>query len=307
MLLRKADIASGQRLSVVALTGIVYYAAAYQLLELNHHAWLGLLSVAVAGAYLAFGLLLYRTRKVSQENLPLLLALGMALAFATLAIPIQFTGFTITIAWSLEAAVVSWIAFRLRDLRALGFAVCVFALVVTRLLFSDASMLPDASAYSLLVNQRFLTFAAASISLFLAARWTLHLSRLLALYEYFFAHTVLLWALSLELAAWAERSLPPTHVLSAATLSLSVLYGVYALLLVGVGVATRTAVNRIDGLILIGIVIAKLYLFDLWQLQRPYRISAFIALGILFISTSFLYSRFRPLIESLLKDEQTSA
>ena len=101
--------------------------------------------------------------------------------------------------------------------------------------------------------------------------------------------------------------MPPLNVLSAETLSLSILYGIYALLLVSAGVATRTAINRIAGLILIGLVIVKLYLFDVWQLQRPYRISAFIALGILLISTSFLYSRFRPLIESLLRDDETSS
>lgn len=307
ILARKREEASVQRLSVLALNGVVYYAAAYGLLNAAHHAYVGALAVAVAGAYLALGAFLYQNREGSLENRPLLLSLGMALAFATLAIPIQFTAFTITVAWSLEAAALSWIAWRLRNERAMAIAVLVFGLVAVRLLFIDAWMLPDAGTYILVWNERFLTFTVASASLFLSARWTFRLSRTVALWEYFGGHVVLLWGLSLEVTAWAERSMPATNVLSAETLSLSILFGVYALILVSAGVATRTAVNRIAGLILIGIVIAKLYLFDVWQLQRPYRISAFIALGILLLSTSFLYSRFRPLIESLLKDDQAAS
>jgi uncharacterized membrane protein len=76
---------------------------------------------------------------------------------------------------------------------------------------------------------------------------------------------------------------------------------------VSIGVTTRTAVNRISGLALIGFVIAKLYLFDVWQLDRVYRIAAFVALGILLISTSFLYSRYRHVLEALLRNDETPA
>jgi hypothetical protein len=49
--------------------------------------------------------------------------------------------------------------------------------------------------------------------------------------------------------------------------------GVYAVVLVSAGVATRTVINRLSGLGLTGIVILKLYLFDVWQLSRPYQMS----------------------------------
>jgi uncharacterized membrane protein len=76
-------------------------------------------------------------------------------------------------------------------------------------------------------------------------------------------------------------------------------------ILVSAGVATRTAINRITGLGLMGFVVVKLYLFDVWQLGRVYRISAFVALGVLLLATSFLYSHFRGLIESWWKKDQT--
>ncbi len=293
------------RLSALAFNGIVYYGAAYSLLNRHHHGDLGLLAVAVAGAYLGFGAYLYRGRASANSDLrPVLLSLGMSLCFITLAIPIQFTGFTITVAWSLQAAVLTWIGMRLRSQRAIEGALLLFAFVLIRLFLIDSFMFVDARAYQLLWNKRFVTFAAAALSLFAAAYWASRLSRSIALLEYFAGQIVLLSGLTMEVVGWAERSTPPQNLLSVETIATSILFGVYAVVLVSVGVGTRTAINRIAGLGLIGLVIVKLYLFDVWQLQRIYRISAFVALGLLLIGTSFLYSRFRQLIESLWKDDK---
>jgi uncharacterized membrane protein len=46
----------------------------------------------------------------------------------------------------------------------------------------------------------------------------------------------------------------------------------------------------------------KLYLVDVWQLSRGFRITAFLGLGALLLLVSYLYSRFRPAIEKLWKD-----
>jgi len=87
--------------------------------------------------------------------------------------------------------------------------------------------------------------------------------------------------------------------------SLSILLAAYALALVAAGVATRTRGNRLLGLALLAVVILKLYVVDVWAMHRVYRIVAFSALGILLLSTSFLYSRFRAKIEALLQDEDS--
>ena len=293
------------RLSVLALNGIVYYGAAYALLNQHYHDYLGILAVAVAGVYLGFGAYLYRKRISAGEDMrPVLLSAGMSLCFITLAIPIQFAGFTITIAWSLQAAALTWIGLRFRNQRVMEGTLLVFMLALLHLILIDSFMFADARTYSLLWNRRFITFAVASISFLTAAYWAAPLSRSLTLVEYFAGQIVLLWGLIMEVIGWAERSTPPQNLLSVETVAVSILLGVYAVVLVSVGVGTRTSINRITGLGLIGIVIVKLYLFDVWQLGRIYRISAFVALGFLLMSTSFLYSRFRRLIESLWKDDE---
>jgi len=44
-------------------------------------------------------------------------------------------------------------------------------------------------------------------------------------------------------------------------------------------------------------------LSDIWELSRIFRITAFLALGVLLLLVSYLYSRFKPAIERLWKDD----
>ena len=305
---------SVQGLALLVLNGAVYYSVSYWLLKTQYHSWLGLLAAAVAAAYLALGAYRYRRPTTEQQDMrPTLLALGAALCFLTLAIPIQFTGFAISMAWSLEAAALTWIGVRLHSVKAVLSALAMFALVFVRLVSIDAWMFANTTSYAnsqsypLLWNVRFLTFVVAAAGLFLAARWAARSLRLVALIEYFGGHAVLLWGLSMEAIGWAEKTTPAENLLSVETVAISILFAAYAAILVSMGVAARSAMNRIAGLALIALVVAKLYLFDIWQLGRIYRISAFVVLGILLIATSFLYSRFRGLVEGWWKDDEASS
>jgi len=295
-------------LSVFGLNGVAFYAHSYDLLRAAHQIWLGPLAALVAGVYLAFGIFLNRqSAEAGSDKRPVLLALGISVSFLTLAIPIQFSGFTITIAWAIQAAALTWIGSRLNSPRALFAALVVFALVVARLALFEADSLTDPSTYSLFANSRFFTFAVSAVGMLLSSYWAAKLLPPAALATYFGGHICLLWGLCLEILAWAARSAAPENRLSVETIAVSVLFGVYAVILVSAGVATRTALNRISGLGLFGIVVLKLYFFDVWQLGRPYQIAAFVILGILLISTSFLYSHFRRLIETWWKDDKTAA
>ena len=303
-LLWKRSAASTVALSVFALNGVVYFAHSYLLLHSDRHDWLGLLAVLIAAAYLVFGVILQRQAvEPEADTRPSLLALGMATAFLTLAIPIQFIGFTITIAWAMQGAALAWIGYRFVSTRALNASLLVFALVAMRLLLFELESFPNPNSYSAIANTRFLTFAVSAVAMLLAAWWVSKISQAAALAAYFAGHAFLLLGLSLEIVGWARRSVSAENRLSAETIGISILFGVYAVTLVSVGVATRTVINRLSGLGLTVIVILKLYLFDVWQLTRPYQILAFVILGILLLATSFLYSNFRRLIGSLWKGE----
>lgn len=307
---KDANRASTTTLATVAANGSVYFGVTYALLRTDHGEWLGIIAVCVAATYLVLAAFLRRriALQASTDFRPLLLPIGMAIAFITLAIPIQLSGFRITVAWALQATALTWLGTKFASQRAYIGGAVIFALVALRLIILDAWLYTyEASARPVIFNARFLTFSAAAACGFVAARWAVNASRSLALAEYFGAHIALLAGLTLEVLMWVGRNSSLSNRISAGTFAVSVLYGVYAVALVSIGVVNRTAVNRISGLVLIGFVIAKLYLFDVWQLDRVYRIAAFVALGILLISTSFLYSRYRHVLEALLRNDETVA
>ncbi len=61
----------------------------------------------------------------------------------------------------------------------------------------------------------------------------------------------------------------------------------------------RSRFDRLAGLALFIGVVGKLYCYDVWQLTRFYRISAFVGLGLLLLAASYIYSRFREKLEVL--------
>ena len=73
----------------------------------------------------------------------------------------------------------------------------------------------------------------------------------------------------------------------------SLLLALYGVLALTYGIMWKLLTDRWLGIILLCLVIAKLYLWDVWQLNRFYRISAFVLLGVLLLGASYIYSRFR--------------
>ena len=286
---------------VMSLNTVAYYSAAYDLLTLEYRAYLGLFTVALAGLHIALAAEMWRRSvREARDTRPVLLTLGIAVALLTLAAPIQFTAYRITIGWAAEAAALTWIGRRAQNQRLVAAAACVFALVLLRLWLIDSWMYPQPTDYSLLSNARFFAFFVAAGSLWASAYWTR--SGTPAITAYVAGHVVLLWGLMLEVTGWAQRTADPQNVANLKSTAISILMAVYALLLIGAGVASRTFINRVLGLGLIGLVVIKLYIYDVWLLVRIYRIVAFAALGALLLITSYLYSRYREKIEALWRE-----
>jgi uncharacterized membrane protein len=286
---------------LLALNGAVYFAASYDLLQKDYQAYLGLFAVALAGAHLSVAFLLWRgMARENRDTRVVLLSIGIALTFLTLAAPIQFAGYRITMAWAVEMAALAWIGLRTKSTAAIAASLAVFVLVLLRLNYIDAWMYASAADYTLIGNARFLTFAIAAAAAWASAYWTA--AGAAALTFYLGGHYVMLWALGLEALGWVSRNASPENLRSAQSAAISILMACYAVLLVGGGVLYRSTINRIVGLGLIGVVVAKLYLYDVWLLVRIYRIAAFGALGALLLLTSYVYSRNRVSIENWWKD-----
>jgi hypothetical protein len=106
------------------------------------------------------------------------------------------------------------------------------------------------------------------------------------------------WILRQDLAIAAARE---AHDLDAARhlewklqVGLSVLFTLYAAAALAWGFARRIPAVRYGALSLFGIVIVKVFLIDLAELQAIYRILSFFVLGLVLLGVSYAYQRRRP-------------
>jgi uncharacterized membrane protein len=266
------------------------------LLRKDYHAWLGLFAVALAGAHLAVAFLVWRNLPPgNRDTRPVLLATGIALTFVTLAAPIQFSEYRITMAWALEMAVLAWIGKRAGSRGLTYAALAIFVLVLFRLEGIDSWMYLASKSYQPFANARFLTFIIAAAASWASAYWIG--AGIQAGAVYLGGHFIMLWGLGLEAVGWVDLKVVENQR-SAESAAVSILMAIYAVLLIAVGVVSRSFLNRAVGLGLIGLVVVKLYLYDVWLLDRIYRIGAFGALGALLLLTSYVYSRNRASIEN---------
>jgi uncharacterized membrane protein len=81
---------------------------------------------------------------------------------------------------------------------------------------------------------------------------------------------------------------------------LTMAWGTEALLLLGAGFPLRDRLQRLSGLFLFLICVLKLFFFDLRQLETINRILSFIVLGVILVSVSWIYTRFRDRIQRYL-------
>jgi uncharacterized membrane protein len=76
-------------------------------------------------------------------------------------------------------------------------------------------------------------------------------------------------------------------------MGLSILWTLYALAAMGLGIRRNLATLRFCGLGLFGLTVAKVFLVDLAGRAAIFRILSFLVLGAVLLLASFLYSRYR--------------
>jgi uncharacterized membrane protein len=211
----------------------------------------------------------------------------------TLAIPIRLEGRWITIAWAVEGAVLIWSGLRVRfaAMRWVGFV--MFAIVAGRLAVISIP------AGDFLLNARFATFAIAVACIlaacyFASAAWPdlSEAEKTACRISGIGANVLALAALSLEF--WDAFGRMPSLGIDrghAQELALSMLWLVYALGLLGAGLWKKSEAVRWQALVLLGVVIVKVFLFDLSFLEKFYRIVSFFLLGMALLLISFYYQR----------------
>ena len=266
---------------------------------------------AIAGAWL-----LWRRRdglgQREQAACPVF-AVG-ASALAAIAVPVQLDGVWVSIAWAVEAMLLMALSsgLGLRELRWSGYG--LLAVILIRLLAVDTFDV-NLAAFRPVINWRFLSFAIGIAALYSAWRLAFRdrtdtasvaeerekriaFPALVAL-----ANFATLWLFSAEILASAGSGvfdLADDVRENLASLGLSLLWGVYAAVLIVLGVVKRWRWVRVAGLALLAVPVVKLFAYDSRTLEQEYRVIAFIALGLILVAGGLLYQRYSRAVRGFL-------
>ncbi len=287
--------AAAEELARLVVTPFVFYAICYGLLNDDYHDWMAALALILAVVHAALARV--QLGLCPADRPALLVTLGTALTFVTLAIPIQLDSNWITIAWGVEALLMLWAAFETGADALRFFSTLVFGLALGRFLFLDTPW-GSRLAFTPVFNRYFLGMLAlvaclagaaylyrrsdAALKIGLAAFAVFWLGSSFEAYTYFSARAALVEAGAVEDArrlAWSGQ------------LALSLLWSVYGGALTTAGFRYRVRALRIAGLVLFGITLAKAMIIDISELREFYRIVALLILGLILLAVAWKYQR----------------
>lgn len=157
---------------------------------------------------------------------------------------------------------------------------------------------PDSTKYfapnGFYLGIRYLSFAFVALALFVLYQYN-RMNFLLRKFPKLFdslLHICILWIASSELINWLDLS----GYQDVYKLGLSILWGVYALLLIALGIWKKKQYFRIGGIALFAITLIKLFVYDISELGTGSKTILFVALGVLLLIISFLYNKYKHII-----------
>jgi uncharacterized membrane protein len=241
--------------------------------------------LGVTAAHIALGGFGFRQR-MSGEIAALLVAVGVGLSGVTLALALD--GPALVAGWSAEAAILAWVAARTGERRALVFSFVFVGLAAFHTLVEEAppnalvdgvSDLPQALTAVLCVG-----ISALVVRHFVA----LVDLRLLLLGV---GSVALVYAASLAIVDLLQGD--ASEPSQTAQVALSTFWGVVGLVAIVVGLMRDIRELRFAGLALLGLGVAKVFAYDLSELDQLYRVLSFIAVGIVLLVGAYAYQRVR--------------
>jgi uncharacterized membrane protein len=288
--------------ALLSINPFVFFATGYYFLNPNHHDWMGAFAIALALVYAGAAKFLLDRKKTSKTEL--LLMIGVALKFVTLAIPIQLSANWITMAWAIEALLILWAALELDSLRLRFVAYALFSLALLKLVLIDTPywLRP---AFTPVLNRYFLSslfvdaclLAGALINQKLRERKQIP-ARAVTVLIVIVAIVTLWWITSIETYTFfatragrlkAMEDIRHQHWLG--QMALSVLWSIYAAVLAAIGFVRRTAAIRWAALSLFALTVLKVMVIDIAVLKQLYRIIAFLVLGLLLLVVAWGYHK----------------
>jgi uncharacterized membrane protein len=305
LMLRQEHGGGTMPLALAFLNAITFFLQAYAMISEVSTTDMAWFSLALAAVYLALNASRPRSHQAGESNLKLM-HLALAIGLVTVAIPIRLESHWITIGWFIESAVLLWLGQRIKSDLLNLFALTALVLGVARLLCYD-----NFAPTTLLLNMRMAVYVMAIAALGFvahqASKSQRELAKTIGAVAIVALNALALVALSYEIhdyynrqiasglpapAFWAAEHWSQVRAIEIARgFTYSALFMAYGAMLMIVGFLRNSEFVRWQALVLIAATIVKVFIYDVWQLDRVYRILSFIVLGILLMTISFAYQR----------------
>jgi uncharacterized membrane protein len=241
--------------------------------------------LAFTVAHIALGAFGFRQR-MSAEIAGLLVAIGVGLSGITLALALD--GPALVVGWSAEAVILTWVAKRTGEGRALAFATAFLALAALHTLGDEAppeALLDGVAHLGEALTATLCVGVAALVMGMLVDRrelWT----PFFATAAVAFVYAASLGIVDLLQGDEVERS-------QTAQVALSAFWASVGLVAIVVGLVRDIRELRFGGLVLLLLGVAKLFAYDLAELEQLYRVLSFIAVGLVLLAGAYAYQRVR--------------
>ena len=220
---------------------------------------------------------------------------------------------TLTSAWALYGALLMAVAWW-RSTRSIAVGGLAFVAVAAgKLLFFDTFFIgtPEGS-HTIFLNFYFLTFAFVMVGIVTVAG----LERLSGVYSQVLgrpvtmglvvaANAVILWVVTAEVVRFFNhRELAQGGDFEAAMhLTLTLMWAGHAAFVISAGIFRGSRALRVMGIIMLAVPVAKLFLFDVFLLERGYRVGAFSILGVLLLAMGLAYQRYSATVKGLFRSD----
>jgi uncharacterized membrane protein len=223
----------------------------------------------------------------------------LAVAALTFAIPAAFDqAVFVSVAWAAEAAVLTIAGLRFGDnvLKIAGLGLLALDVMCDASLYNSYGSIHPILSIRPILNERFAACAAAFVATYAIARaidvvGTSEYDATIVRTLRTASHAIALLALSAE--AWNSVAYYG-GTLQASSATLSILWAIFAAILIGCGLYKRDSFMRWEGLGLIILTAGKVVLLDLSFLDLGYRVISAVLVGVALIGVSYAYQRRLP-------------
>ncbi|MBI4237028.1 MAG: DUF2339 domain-containing protein [Deltaproteobacteria bacterium] len=299
---RVAGRALSPALASVAASGLYFLAVRRAVGELGWGAYIGVLPLAQAALLLVqLRMWLQLEPAAPRDNTRLALVAGAALAFLTVAIPLQLDKQWITIGWALQGAALALLYGRIPHRGLFWWGLGLLGAVFVRLVLNREVFAYYPRSAVPILNWYLYTYLLAAGSCFAASvawrrthdvvRGAVRGRALVAA-----AGAVLLFLLlNIEVADYYSSGATITFNFSgsiAQDLSYTLAWGCFAVALLAAGIMLRNRPTRLTALVLMTVTIFKGFLHDLWRLGGLYRVGTFVGLAVCLALVALALQRF---------------